>query len=200
MLLLRCAREVRLSTSRLTTPSRLAPRLKAIACTPNSPIIRLLSTKSTTKPIIKPTAKTNSPPLPSKPPTGKPIYPVRLPIYHAGMAPTVVVGFMRVSSIIALCLPLPFLVSGHTDVTSIFLTSAAAFIISSYVCAPRVVAVYLHLPSYTRYSPELLNRYVASLPKTAEIDIKTINAAGIPQTATLAVGDLAAVERFRLNA
>lgn len=68
------------------------------------------------------------------------------------------------------------------------------------MCAPRVVAIYLHLPSYARYSPELLNRYIASLPKTAEVDIKTINAAGIPQTATLPVGDLAAVDRFRLNA
>lgn len=78
--------------------------------------------------------------------------------------------------------------------------AATAFIASSYICAPRVVAIYLHLPSYTRYSPELLNRYIASLPKTAEVDIKTINAAGVPQTTTLAVGDLSPVDRFRLNA
>jgi hypothetical protein len=151
----------------------------------------------------------------------------------------VIVGFMRVSSILSLSLPVPFLLFGHTEVTSTFLTgklptphrptsraldqngvkrlilsllpsptllqaktlaAAVAFIISSYVCAPRVVAMYLHLPSYTRYSPDLLNRYVASLPKTAEVDVKTINAAGIPQTTTLAVGDLAAVDGFRLNA
>ncbi|OBT82028.1 hypothetical protein VE02_09437 [Pseudogymnoascus sp. 03VT05] len=210
MLLLRCAQQARLLPSRLPASShlRIRDQWEALACTPNSPAIRLLTTKPTTnpttnptnKPTAKPTTKTNPPPLPSKSPTGKPIYPVRLPIYHAGMAPTVIVGFMRVSSILSLSLPVPFLLFGHTEVTSTLLTAAVAFIISSYVCAPRVVAMYLHLPSYTRYSPDLLNRYVASLPKTAEVDIKTINAAGIPQTTTLAVGDLAAVDRFRLNA
>ncbi|KFY69089.1 hypothetical protein V496_00548 [Pseudogymnoascus sp. VKM F-4515 (FW-2607)] len=210
MLLVRCARQARFLPSRLTAPShlRFQAQFEALACIPNSPTIRLLTTKPTTKPTTRPvtkpktklTTKANSPPIPSKPPTGKPIYPVRLPIYHAGTAPTVVVGFMRVSSIISLTLPVPFLLFGHTDVAPTFITAVAAFIISSYVCAPRVVAIYLHLPSYTRYSPELLNRYVASLPKTAEVDIKTINAAGIPQTTTLPVGDLAPVDNFRLNA
>ncbi|OBT95272.2 hypothetical protein VE01_07662 [Pseudogymnoascus verrucosus] len=194
MLILRCAQQARLLPRRLHASShfRIRDQWEALACAANSSRTRPLTTK--------PTAKGPSPPLPSKPPSGKPIYPVRLPIYHAGTAPTVVVGFMRISSIISVSAPVPFLLFGHTEVASTFLTAAVAFIISSYVCAPRVVAMYLHLPSYTRYSPELLNRYVASLPKTAEADIKTINAGGIPQTTTLAVGDLAVVDGFRLNA
>lgn len=138
MLLLRCAQQVRPLSTRLTAPAhvRLRGQWEALTCTSNFPIIRPLATRPPTKPTTKPAIKANSTSLPSKSPTGKPslspplppkaarvnltiVYPIRLPIYHAGMVPTLAVGVVRVSSIIALSLPLPFLLFGHTDVASV---------------------------------------------------------------------------------
>jgi hypothetical protein len=59
-----------------------------------------------------------------------------------------------------------------------------------YTTAPFVNYIHLRLPPFARQSHEHLLRYSRSLPKTATVDITTMNSIGKPRVSRVEVGDL----------
>ncbi|KAF9875863.1 hypothetical protein CkaCkLH20_06795 [Colletotrichum karsti] len=60
----------------------------------------------------------------------------------------------------------------------------------SYVSAPFVTHVFLRLPPHARQSRAFLERYVRSLPPTAQLEIGTLGLAGRPRATLVAAADL----------
>ena len=51
----------------------------------------------------------------------------------------------------------------------------------AYISSPFVTYIHLRLPIFARQSHEMLLRYSKTLPKTAELDITTMNFIGKPR-------------------
>lgn len=55
----------------------------------------------------------------------------------------------------------------------------------------------MRLPSFARYSSDILQRYTQTLPKDAQLDITTMNFFGRPRISAVRMGDIRRVkERF----
>ncbi|GJD02914.1 hypothetical protein ColKHC_11739 [Colletotrichum higginsianum] len=60
----------------------------------------------------------------------------------------------------------------------------------AYTSAPFVTYIYLRLPPYARQSRALLERYVRTLPPTAQLEIGTMGLATRPRTTLVTAADL----------
>jgi len=64
----------------------------------------------------------------------------------------------------------------------------------AYISSPFVTYIHLRLPIFARQSHEMLLRYSKTLPKTAELDITTMNFIGKPRVTRVKAGDLYATK------
>lgn len=80
----------------------------------------------------------------------------------------------------------------------VLITGIIPFIFVTKASGPFVNYVHLHLPPYARYSREFVHRYSMALPRTATIDITTMNLIGKPRVNRMQVSELRALTKPRI--
>ncbi|WQF87224.1 hypothetical protein CDEST_12238 [Colletotrichum destructivum] len=130
--------------------------------------------------------------------TGNPQLPERLLIYHSGTGRTAFLAFWKITSVFScafFCLVAAPSYIRAEDKTLVQAAGLAAcgiipLLFVAYTSAPFVTYIYLRLPPYARQSRALLERYVRTLPPTAQLEIGTMGLATRPRTALVTAADL----------
>jgi hypothetical protein len=76
------------------------------------------------------------------------------------------------------------------DFMVVFLSGITPFLVFLTLSSPFVCYMHLRLPAFARQSRELLVRYSKNLPKTAEVDITTMNLIGRPRVSRIKLSEL----------
>ncbi|KAL2061217.1 hypothetical protein VTL71DRAFT_7490 [Oculimacula yallundae] len=128
-------------------------------------------------------------------------FPERLLIYHAGTGRTVFLGCLKVTTVficVFFCFvmaPTHFFAEGKESnwvAAGVMLSGLIPVTVIAYISSPFVTYIHLRVPHFARNSQEILLRYTKTLPKTAELDITTMNFIGKPRVARMLVSDLKA--------
>ncbi|KAK1690341.1 hypothetical protein BDP55DRAFT_345693 [Colletotrichum godetiae] len=129
---------------------------------------------------------------------GNPQLPERLLIYHAGTGRTAFLAFWKITTVFS-CVFFCFVAAPSyvraEDRTLIEAAGLAAcgiipFLFISYTSAPFVTFIYLRLPPYARQSRALLERYVRTLPPTAQLEIGTMGLVTRPRLTAVTAAEL----------
>ncbi|KAK1635942.1 hypothetical protein BDP81DRAFT_394602 [Colletotrichum phormii] len=156
-------------------------------------------------PTTGPRATVNTPPNPtsagaggSAGQAGNPQLPERLLIYHAGTGRTAFLAFWKITTVFS-CVFFCFVAApSYVRAEDKTLTEAAGlaacgiipFLFISYTSAPFVTFIYLRLPPYARQSRALLERYVRTLPPTAQLEIGTMGLVTRPRLTAVTAAEL----------
>ncbi|KAK0379283.1 hypothetical protein CLIM01_03349 [Colletotrichum limetticola] len=148
------------------------------------------------------------------PRAGNPL-PERLLIYHAGTGRTAFLAFWKITTVFS-CVFFCFVAApSYVRAEDKTLTEAAGcklltpytiahiltpdpvaacgiipFLFVAYTSAPFVTYIYLRLPPYARQSRALLERYVRTLPPTAQLEIGTMGLATRPRLTAVTAAEL----------
>ncbi|KAK2027224.1 hypothetical protein LX32DRAFT_450583 [Colletotrichum zoysiae] len=130
--------------------------------------------------------------------TGSTQLPERLLIYHAGTGRTAFLAFWKITSVFScafFCLAAAPSYIRDEDKTLVQAAGLAAcgiipLLFVAYTSAPFVTYIYLRLPPYARQSRALLERYVRTLPPTAQLELGTMGLATRPRTTLVSAADL----------
>ncbi|KAK1472827.1 hypothetical protein CCUS01_17252 [Colletotrichum cuscutae] len=138
-------------------------------------------------------------PRAGNPPNGDlPELPERLLIYHAGTGRTAFLAFWKITTVFS-CVFFCFVAApSYVRAEDKTLTEAAGlaacgiipFLFVAYTSAPFVTYIYLRLPPYARQSRALLERYVRTLPPTAQLEIGTMGLATRPRLTAVTAAEL----------
>ncbi|KXH59126.1 hypothetical protein CSAL01_11625 [Colletotrichum salicis] len=146
---------------------------------------------------------------------GNPQLPERLLIYHAGTGRTAFLAFWKITTVFS-CVFFCFVAApSYVRAEDKTLTEAAGykimklvahsltpptlpvaacgiipFLFISYTSAPFVTFIYLRLPPYARQSRVLLERYVRTLPPTAQLEIGTMGLVTRPRLTAVTAAEL----------
>ncbi|KAK1731814.1 hypothetical protein CaCOL14_008999 [Colletotrichum acutatum] len=132
------------------------------------------------------------------PRAGNPQLPERLLIYHAGTGRTAFLAFWKITTVFS-CVFFCFVAApSYVRAEDKTLTEAAGlaacgiipFLFVAYTSAPFVTYIYLRLPPYARQSRALLERYVRTLPPTAQLEIGTMGLATRPRLTAVTAAEL----------
>ncbi|KXH53594.1 hypothetical protein CSIM01_08864 [Colletotrichum simmondsii] len=124
--------------------------------------------------------------------------PERLLIYHAGTGRTAFLAFWKITTVFS-CVFFCFVAApSYVRAEDKTLTEAAGlaacgiipFLFVAYTSAPFVTYIYLRLPPYARQSRALLERYVRTLPPTAQLEIGTMGLATRPRLTAVTAASL----------
>ncbi|GKT64535.1 paired amphipathic helix protein [Colletotrichum tofieldiae] len=124
--------------------------------------------------------------------------PERLLIYHAGTGRTAFLAFWKITSVFSCAFFCLVAAPSYIRAEDKTLTQAAGLaacgiiplLFVAYTSAPFVTYIYLRLPPYARQSRALLERYVRTLPPTAQLELGTMGLATRPRTTLVSAADL----------
>ncbi|KAK2004713.1 hypothetical protein LX36DRAFT_305313 [Colletotrichum falcatum] len=124
--------------------------------------------------------------------------PERLLIYHAGTGRTAFLAFWKITSVFSCAFFCLVAAPSYLRAEDKTLTQAAGLaacgivplLFVTYTSAPFVTYIYLRLPPYARQSRALLERYVRTLPPTAQLELGTMGLATRPRTTLVSAADL----------
>ncbi|WYZ44302.1 hypothetical protein EsH8_VII_000738 [Colletotrichum jinshuiense] len=130
--------------------------------------------------------------------TGDNQLPERLLIHHAGTGRIAFLAFWKITTVFScafFCLVAApsYLRAEDKTVTQAAGLAACGIIpllFVAYTSAPFVTYIYLRLPPYARQSRALLERYVRTLPPTAQLEIGTMGLATRPRATLVSAADL----------
>ncbi|KDN67795.1 hypothetical protein CSUB01_08924 [Colletotrichum sublineola] len=179
---------LRRCTSRAFLQKSLQPRQQ---CSPRRPFASAASNPGP-RTVSKPTGAGGS----ARP--GSAQLPERLLIYHAGTGRTAFLAFWKITSVFSCAFFCLVAAPSYIRAEDKTLTQAAGLaacgiiplLFVAYTSAPFVTYIYLRLPPYARQSRTLLERYVRTLPPTAQLELGTMGLATRPRTTLVSAADL----------
>ncbi|KAF2743639.1 hypothetical protein M011DRAFT_450800 [Sporormia fimetaria CBS 119925] len=133
--------------------------------------------------------------------TPTPAYPARLQIYDAGTLRTWVVGFWKACAVfqfsITLIFVVPLIWKHQPDPTmrlfqppTVTLLGTIPTLLLSYLTAPYVARISIHLPASARVSKSTLQSFISRPPSTTTLEIATLRVFPFARTSFVQLKDL----------
>ncbi|KAL2180504.1 uncharacterized protein P884DRAFT_255677 [Thermothelomyces heterothallicus CBS 202.75] len=138
----------------------------------------------------------------SAPSGGKPVYPERLLIYHAGTGKTTFLACLKLTTLFVFgffdMIVAPTYISAGEPLMKTAGVALCGIIPAAYVAwttSPFVAAMHLHLPPYARWSPAILERFARTAPPGTRLDVTTMSLIGKPRVSSMTLADLRPARR-----
>ncbi|KAH7156557.1 hypothetical protein EDB81DRAFT_757004 [Dactylonectria macrodidyma] len=129
-------------------------------------------------------------------------FPERLIIYHAGTGRTTFLAMVKVTTLFMgafFCLVIaPAYIKDEKpalETAGIALCGIIPFIVVTYITAPFVTHMYLHLPAHARASQSTLELFLRSMPLSTQLTFTTMSSIAKPRYSSLLAGELTPTSR-----
>ncbi|KAH8899221.1 hypothetical protein GQ53DRAFT_758462 [Thozetella sp. PMI_491] len=177
------------------------------ACLPERGPRQLSTTKPST-PGASPASRAPAPapaPAPASqggsPAGGRPAYPERLVIYHAGTGRTVFLGWLKIATIFTFAffgmVVAPRYMAADEPLWAVayLVVGLVPFVFVAYTTSPFVTFINVNLPPFARTNRDMLLRFAKAPPPSTRLEISTLNLIGKPRVSHTTVGDLRPTRR-----
>ncbi|KAL2263547.1 hypothetical protein VTK26DRAFT_6283 [Humicola hyalothermophila] len=136
----------------------------------------------------------------TSPAGGKPAYPERLIVYHAGTGKVTFLACLKLTTLFVfgffdMIMTPAYLAAGEPllKTAGVALCGLIPPLYVAFTTTPFVAAIHLHLPPYARHSRAILERFARTAPPNTRLDVTTMSVIGKPRVSSMALGDLRAV-------